>query len=478
MQALSPEEFRAVLAHEIGHLSGNHGRITWWIYRIRNTWMQLLQRLEQERRWGSVVFTKFFAWYAPLLNAYSFVLARSHEYEADRCAAEIAGRETAARALMAVDLRGKFLNDEFWPELWKAARETDQPPMETYSRQRLALRNGFSPLQAGRWAANAIAVKTGYGDTHPSLCDRLASLGVNVADRDALAAWAAGIEIPGKSAADEFLGSTLDWFHRKMDERWRGAAEPAWKAFYKQMQQEREQLRELREKQSQGPLTEEEDWTMATLVQNLEGNEAAIPLLRDIVTRNPRHVSANYELGRLLLSQDDLSGLELLDRASEDDPRCTIGVCLAAEDFLRRRDRIQDADRYHQRAIEFSDLCEQAEKERQNATAADRYVEHGLDDDAIQEVKRQLPKYTHLKAAFLARKVVKIFPESPAFVFGIVPVRRWYRLHDGKADLELLNRVAAEVSFPEQAFIFLLNDDNARLRKKLQAVRGARIYGD
>jgi len=44
MQALSPEEFRAVLAHELGHLSREHGRFGAWIYRVRVAWMRLVQQ--------------------------------------------------------------------------------------------------------------------------------------------------------------------------------------------------------------------------------------------------------------------------------------------------------------------------------------------------------------------------------------------------------------------------------------------------
>src|ERR1044072_3131247 len=84
MQALTPEQFRAVLAHELGHLSGNHGRFGSWVYRVRQTWVQLLVRLEREERWGAFAFTKFVNWFAPYFNAYSFVLARRHEYEADK----------------------------------------------------------------------------------------------------------------------------------------------------------------------------------------------------------------------------------------------------------------------------------------------------------------------------------------------------------------------------------------------------------
>ena len=49
LRALSPAEFRAVLAHEMGHLSGKHGRFSGWIYRLRQSWVEILTTVEQER---------------------------------------------------------------------------------------------------------------------------------------------------------------------------------------------------------------------------------------------------------------------------------------------------------------------------------------------------------------------------------------------------------------------------------------------
>ncbi|YAG11468.1 M48 family metallopeptidase [Nostoc sp. DSM 114161] len=45
MLALSPEQFRAVLAHELGHLSGNHSRFHGWIYPQRETWYHIIKGL-------------------------------------------------------------------------------------------------------------------------------------------------------------------------------------------------------------------------------------------------------------------------------------------------------------------------------------------------------------------------------------------------------------------------------------------------
>ena len=55
------------------------------------TWFQLLERVQKIRHKGSFIFENFFNWYAPFFSAYSFVLARMDEYEADRCAVQLAG---------------------------------------------------------------------------------------------------------------------------------------------------------------------------------------------------------------------------------------------------------------------------------------------------------------------------------------------------------------------------------------------------
>ncbi|HEY9284307.1 MAG TPA: M48 family metallopeptidase, partial [Pyrinomonadaceae bacterium] len=134
MQALSPAHFRAVLGHELGHLSGNHGRFSGWIYRVRETWLMLLQRFHVEQRWGAFIFNWFFDWYAPYFYAYSFVLARTHEYEADAAAARMAGPGVMAEALIAFRTMGAHLSEGYWPAVFKEADTAPRPVRGAFAR--------------------------------------------------------------------------------------------------------------------------------------------------------------------------------------------------------------------------------------------------------------------------------------------------------------------------------------------------------
>ncbi|MBA3686937.1 MAG: M48 family metalloprotease, partial [Planctomycetes bacterium] len=95
-----PAQRRGVVGdrHELGHLRGAHGRFGAWIYRQRCTWARLGQAVQAEGR-RDWVFGPFLRWFAPYFNAYTFVLARLHEYQADAAAARVASAQTAGSAL-------------------------------------------------------------------------------------------------------------------------------------------------------------------------------------------------------------------------------------------------------------------------------------------------------------------------------------------------------------------------------------------
>jgi hypothetical protein len=163
LQALTPDQFRAVLAHELGHLSGNHGRFSGWIYRVRQTWGRLLERLEQEDHWGTAIFRRFLRWYAPYFNAYSFALARGDEYEADRASADVAGARPAGEALLRAEVAGWVLHSRYWPELLGRAEHEPAPPRTAYA----PLARELAAVPAGEDQAE-VARATRWGSAPPS----------------------------------------------------------------------------------------------------------------------------------------------------------------------------------------------------------------------------------------------------------------------------------------------------------------------
>ncbi|HEV3471341.1 MAG TPA: M48 family metalloprotease [Pyrinomonadaceae bacterium] len=480
MQALSPGQFRAVLAHELGHLSGNHGRFSSRIYGVRVMWFQLLARLEAEGRWGSFVFTKFFNWYAPYFNAYSFVLARQHEYDADRAAAEVTSPQTAAGALVTVDVKAARLSEEFWPEVFKRADEQREPERGAYVRMSSFLREALPEEAVAGLLRRSLAQETGYGDTHPSLAARLAALGVVPANGPAAAAeWAARhqAEPLRESAAMHFLGPSHQSFAERLDAEWFEAVTPHWRERHEYAVESRRKLAALDEKAASGPLTPDELWERAYWTAELKGAEEAEPRLREVLERRPNHAAANYALGQMLLARGDESGVAHVERAMEAEPDGVPAGCELIYAFLRERGRIEEAGEYRNRFLKHFDLVESAQDERNHFRDGDRLLPHGLGEEEVARLREQLRGYEGVKAAYLARKAVEHFANKPVYVLAVETDAACYDYHTDADDAELLQSLSTRMEMPGESFFVILDRNFRKTKKALQAMDGALVYG-
>src|SRR5262249_6043389 len=180
MKSLTVEQFQSVLAHELGHLSSGHARAGNWIYRLRLIWQRLEAAFAQTAHWGAGPIRAFFRWYIPRFSATSFPLARSNEYEADAAAASVTSARSAAQALTAVSIVGSFLSEKYWPKIHSAARELPQPAFAPYSEFMATAIRDVPAEELRGWQETALAARTSYDDTHPSLTDRLHAMNAQV----------------------------------------------------------------------------------------------------------------------------------------------------------------------------------------------------------------------------------------------------------------------------------------------------------
>ena len=479
MQALPPDEWRGILAHEFSHLSRAHARFSNWIYRVRKTWFQLMHTLENERQGGGAwLFRRFFHWYAPYFGAYSFVLARRDEFEADRLAASVAGAEAMARGLILSAVRGRVLSEKFWPQMQEQLLTRTSPPEDVHTRMASVLRGELEPTPVTAWVSNELAVQTGSADTHPATRDRIAALGVDV--NDILhngGAPAAALDV---TAAEYFLGDLAATVTAELDSQWRQNASTWWLERHEHERAEDARLNDLTKRQAS--LDDEELWELARLTNARRDASAAEPLFRDVIRRVPNHASALYLLGHALLTRGDEEGVPLIERAMEID-RDAIGPgSRIIAEFLRRQHRAAEAERYEIQASD-SDLVQQAAAlERESVLRKDVMLPHGLDAGAIDPLVTALAGHPRVKAAWLARKEVKHEVDRPLFVLGLDTGINWrssFRasgipMGKGQKDV-LVDELARTLPFPGEAFVVPLYE-NPWLKKKLKKVPGARIF--
>ncbi|HOY68471.1 MAG TPA: M48 family metalloprotease [Candidatus Ozemobacteraceae bacterium] len=468
--ALSPDGFKSVLAHEFGHLSAAHGRFAARIYRIRQTWFNLMHALQTGGQWGTGLFSWFFSWYAPAFGAASFVLARHHEYHADRLAALATGARTMAEALLATVVREAQLDSRFWPGIQRSAALSEQPPGEIFRLMRRELAEPVSPEETDRWVNRARCRRTEGVDTHPALLDRLAALGCPDARPP---------QAPAVCAVDAMFPEPLrNAIERALSAKWQEQVSDAWTQAHSQGAAAAGRLAELEALAAAGEIPVEDALEQIRLVTELHGVEAAAPLLERLHRRAPDHPQANYGIGHLLLLHGDRSGIEYISKAMDTDPEAVLNGCGLIIEFFHERNMRAEAEPYLARLKARQQLLANDQEERESLPFSDVYLPHGLPAETVTGIVGRLGGYELLSEAYLVRRKLTWCPEAPLFVLGLRLSVPFYRMWGGAAEegRVLSERIAAELPLPGQFLILHLHDENEPLLACVKKVAQARIY--
>jgi len=325
--------------------------------------------------------SKFAQRWGPYFNAYSFVLVREHEYEADRFAASVAGKDAFARALQSSCVTGKFLSGRFWPAVYREAEEKPEPPRDVLAALARALGTGPAPDDARRWREAALRRRTSLDDTHPALAERLSALQI-------VPRAAEPPRMSGPTAAQHYLGPRLESLVAALERAWRQRVAGSWVQRHRRAARGRTRLRELAAAAADGDV--EQTWERAQIVLDLDGEEPAPPLLRDVVARAPDHAQASFALGRILAASEDESAIAHLERAMVCDVVARPAGHEAIAALLEGMGRDAEAVPHRRRAWDAGELLYRAARERGHVGMRDVLLPHGLPSDVVARIRDRL----------------------------------------------------------------------------------------
>lgn len=166
---LDRSSIEAIIAHELGHHVAGDVRLGPWVHRTRSLMGQTLDHLEGSAFWLDLPFVG----YARGFVRYSSSVSRAQEVAADAISAKVAGAAAAARALV---LTGRS-------PLWQAYLTCEVAPMLNAGFLPQLL-EGFRHFEAAckrppqTEDPDADSERASPFDTHPTLAERLAALGV------------------------------------------------------------------------------------------------------------------------------------------------------------------------------------------------------------------------------------------------------------------------------------------------------------
>ncbi|WP_394002545.1 M48 family metalloprotease [Luteimonas sp. WGS1318] len=399
LQLLDRDEAAAVIAHEFGHFGEQHGRLAGWLYRVRFTWYRAVDGLSRSGFLLSMPIARFYAWYAPLFDAWSFVLARAHEFRADATAARVVDREAMASALLRLEHGSGRLQSTLWPRVLARARVQSHPPAQLLAPLIDGLRASPPPDPARLLAIADRDVDP--HDTHPVLARRLEALGAP-----------AVLRTRGAPAA-AWLGDALPAIERELDQQWRAQLKTEWQALHAAGANQRARFREL---DALPQRSADDAVEHARLFETVEIDRDPLPVLARAHAAHPGSAMAAFRLGLRQLQAGDVDGLTRLRQAVDRDAGAVGPVGDALSALLRDPDL--DGETARQIAALRDALAPRADdlRDRDAVFDGDALQPHDLDAAALGRLAATLAGHTRIQRAWLVRKQVAMVEQAAHYV--------------------------------------------------------------
>jgi len=474
LRLLSVEEMRTVLAHELGHARGDHGRFGRWIYTVRRLWASLHSAIAEG---AQGITARFLRWYAPYFNAYTFVLARQQEREADSAAVEAAGPEAAARALVRVTIAARSGQERFWQDLVRRAYREPAPPTDLLGIYHRALIEPHP--QAGRWLAESLAASNGHHDTHPCLRERLHAI---------TGSEARGVvpppNPPSRSAVKAWLGDLESDVVEQLNGQWAGAITPMWREQHHrggEMVPRRDALLV-----GADALSAQERWELVRLLDELNGPEAARAHLERLVTDDPTDAPARFALGRILLAMETdeataaahgKAGEAHLLAAMEMDRDAIVSAAGLLSAWHARNRRPTEAKHWEAIATTRATVEAKAREERSRLPKPKQLLPHAMNEVLLERLRQVLSDFPTIRVVDCAAVACQhLADEKPYHLFAVQIKVPFWKSQDTAAESLLLQQVVDRLDCPHAIMMISARGSNAKLAKAARKQTGARVY--
>ncbi len=407
LMALDRPRFLAVLAHEYGHLRGDHGRFAAWIYRTRMSWALLNHELRDDDGPVAAATQAFLRWYFPRFSARTFALARQDEYEADRISGKLLGKAVAAAALTEIAVKGDWVASEFWPDHWRAA-SLHALPVGPYAAMRPLL--GLAPPGdfARESLRQALRRISDVDDTHPGLRDRLEALD---ADKG-LPAWSS-------RSAIELLGSGSAKWIRHFDKQWCRDHASQWKQHHAYLGRVRARAAELAASEKRN--NAEEMVELGKLQRRLDARAPVRGHYERALQITPGHAGALHGLVSCLPPAERALRLACLGQLFDQSVAHRWWSCRLAVADMERPAADGSFDEkaltlWRERLRQAEDAEARAWEELTGTPFFQSITRHDLSNFEMGELQAQLARHRPVARAWLVRKQLQEFAQRRCYL--------------------------------------------------------------
>ncbi len=466
-ELMTAQELKAVIAHEFGHLSHAHGRMGATVYRLDHTLRHAAAAIEEKAKPGIAAWTfKFFNWFYPRFDTVTFAMRRGQEYEADSVAAGATSGQAIGASLCRLHALDRAWN-AYWGRIWSNARsEPDNAEIRPWRRLASEFPEVFDAGEAAASVQAAMGEEGTYTNTHPCLRDRLAALQVRPS----------AASLPTSRALDEIFDpaqrkALLD----QLDAIWRNDSRENWRERHRAFQEAEGRLASLAKQRAS--LDEPGLLQLASLEEDLVGQEAAQSTLGEVVERFPDSAEARFHQGRLLFDSDFPAAERAFLACVERDLEWLPDAIRYVRHRYDQEDRELEASPLFPFIERYRQRVERANEERESVSASDAFVPPRLTEEERKRLIECLAGYPEIRALDLVEKEPEHFSGDRMFVLGL-SVNKYHdnvELKDEKWMARVPPVISEALPTPNTYFSLFVEKRGPWI-ETFAAVEGARVY--
>lgn len=461
LSGLTREQFTAVLAHELAHISHSDTAFGAMIYRVRMTWAQLMTALETNEQFGTFIFRKFIKWFYPRYNAYTFVMARQEEYAADAAAAKVTSPEAVRDSLCTIAVGGPYFYRDYFSELFEECSKTNQVP-KPYS-------NFFTKAQkmsdsvAESYLNERLARESNVSDTHPCLLDRLQAVGMEP------------VITKNKEAAIAYFFANPASILESFNQTWLEDNGEKWNEEVASFNEAKQRLEEL---ETIEVLDLHDQYEKALLTRDMVGLEPAAAMLEEIIDQYPPEavVPAYLALGDIYLRKRETSerGEELLRSAMEITWECKEKVLNMLCEYYYYTQQADAFENTRAQLAEWEETLKGYEEQIGSNSEEDHYVPHDKYEEEVAAAVEEISFHSEITEAYLVRRILDLIPERKNYLLAIK-----VEIPEDTNQEEYLNQLtekySKELHIGEDTFFYFLNGYE-EFEKKVKDVDHSLIF--
>lgn len=460
LMAASVEEIKGILAHEFGHLKETHGVLAAKIYRNRQVWIQIMDNLEAKDHWGAFIFKRFFKWYLPKLDEYSYSMRKEHEFEADRDALKVVGKDAFGEALLKFEIYADRISNFFWKETFIKMQTSNEPVEGIFEKMACFIQMPIEVECQQKIIERELRAAADDRDTHPSISDRLKAAGYNPAYFEMR-----------ESNADLLLGEKKHEILREMSTKWKEEITPFWEHKYDEFQALQVELREL---EKAGEDNEVNLMRAAEILEEFDSEQEALGKYEKVLEINPYNLEALFSKGKILISNESRGdeGKKIIDKVMAMDNEYSYYGTRLVYEYLLRQGRKEESMAYYEKGMSEAARLEEALEERDVHKYRDSLAPHGLEADQVGRILEQMSGMEKIKELYLVRKEVEHYKEEPLYILGV----RFRGSPSEKNIMNAVQEIAENVDFPGETLVVPLSGDNSLYYRKHKKVENSLIF--